>query len=357
MLGSDVGLYCLEVGKGASAAIIEPIPRRSSPAYQATIVDVGEQGVKLAQWLRDLNIERIPAILLTHNDADHIGSLVSLVQAFKGKIGKLRLVVDRKKELPFWIPIQEWVRDGWIQDADILGAPLAAQPGVGETVVGPGDGVGFTLRCTYPPRLFGIGFLGLWDSLVKLITTGTNQLSAVLRLSPSNDKNLTLALFGGDLDYKGWKYLVDRKYDLRTKVFLIPHHGGPQRAAKKFGPTQLAQATTPSHSLISVGTHNNDRHPHEDLIVALRSVGSHVFCTQITQQCLPVGTLPSSLANDALLVRTAHNYCLSPNGGSACAGTIIVVFDVNGPVIRRRNAHQAEVNRISAGGHTPLCRK
>ena len=316
MLGPNIGMYCLEVGKGSATAIIEPIPNRTPAAFQATIVDVGEKGVRLAQWLQANGVDRIPAILLTHNDADHIGSLTALVQAYKGKIGKLRFVVDRGRKPPFWFPAQKWAQDGWGQDLDIMGTSVFARPGAGTLLVGADDDVGFRLYCAYPPKIWGIGFLAKFDLLWNFFSGGANQLSAVLRLTPPNANMPTLSLFGGDLDYKGWRYLADSKHDLHTQVLLVPHHGGPQRRSQKFGATELAGAAQPNFALISVGSYNNDHHPHEDLVGALRAAGATVLCTQITPQCLLV--TPSAVPGEAILPRLPNLFRLS-GAGTACA--------------------------------------
>jgi len=358
VLGPNIGMYCLEVGKGAATAIIEPISNRKPVAYQATIVDVGDKGVRLAQWLQANGVDRIPAILLTHNDADHIGALATLVQAYKGKIGRLRFVVDRRRTPPFWFPAQKWVQYGWVQDLDIMGTPYFARPGTGELLVGPVDGVGFRLYCSYPPRMWGIGLWAKFEMAWTFFFGGANQLSAVLKLTPPNASTPTLSLFGGDLDYKGWQYLVDSKHDLQTQVLLVPHHGGPQRRTQAFGATHLAGATQPTLALISVGTYNNDYHPHGDLVTAMRAAGATVLCTQITPQCLLVA--PGAVLNEALLPRLPKLFRLS-SVGTACAGTILVQFLVGGATVRRIASHQQAVDQLhlqlQANNRRVLCRQ
>src|SRR5207249_2150962 len=94
-------------GQGAAAAIVEPYPGSPSD-NQATILDVGDNGMHLADWLKMVRVQRIVAVILTHNDRDHVGSLTQLVHAYKGRIGKLRFVVDRRCGPRFWIPAEEW---------------------------------------------------------------------------------------------------------------------------------------------------------------------------------------------------------------------------------------------------------
>jgi hypothetical protein len=201
----------------------------------------------------------------------------------------------------------------------------------------------FSLLDWLPPRL-------------RFFLPGRNRLSAVLRLTPPNARVPTHALFGGDLDYQGWEYLAGIGRDLTCEVFLAPHHGGPQRPTRGFGPPELVGATRPRIALISVGTANAYSLPHEDLIRALRGAGATVLCTQITQQCLPAALPPASVPNQAVLPRLPSAPCLAP-GGTACAGSLVVTFPAAGPHLDRLPTHQAEVDRLTASGHVPLCRR
>jgi beta-lactamase superfamily II metal-dependent hydrolase len=144
MIDVRTALYCLEVGQGAAAAILEPIPGVANQ-NQATLIDVGKCGTRLADWLRTVRVTRIPAVLLTHNDSDHIGSLVQLVQAYKKKINRVLLVADRKRAPSTWLPAQRWEADEWVGEIDVLAAPLTSRGSPGRLVVGEDDGCSFRL--------------------------------------------------------------------------------------------------------------------------------------------------------------------------------------------------------------------
>jgi beta-lactamase superfamily II metal-dependent hydrolase len=359
MLGDHVGLYCLEVGKGSATAIIEPIPGRSPTECQAVLIDVAEPHVEVAKWLQDVGVKRIAAILLTHNDRDHIGSLYDVVHAFKPntgsgpKIGKVRFLVDRRSAPKFWVDATKWCEDGWIEDADLLGTPLWSSKRRGELVVGSPD-VSFSLYCLYPPRMFWTDLVSGFKLLMSFFRGGKNQLSAVLRLAPTTQADATQVLFGGDLDYKGWEYLSKYGWSLHAPVVLVPHHGGPQRATRKFGASHLSAETRSTYALVSTASDNSDDHPHEDLVKEFGKGGTTVLCTQITPKCLSAGAPPVS--RDAVLPREpkAPRLC---SAGTACAGTIVITFPNTGPVVQRVLDHQTAVDQLQTNGHRPLCRR
>jgi beta-lactamase superfamily II metal-dependent hydrolase len=355
MIDPSVALYCLEVGHGACAAILEPRPGLPNEC-QATLIDVGKNGKRLAGWLRRFRVTRIPAILLTHNHSDHIEGLDHLVPAFKQRINKVYFVVDGPKAPPILLLLEQWEEDRWVNQVRILTAPRYPQQVLGDLVVGPDDGCSFRLYCAYPPVTLSLGLLGWLKSRLQALFGNRNAVSAVLGLTPRDAAAPSHALFGGDLTYRGWQHLVGTGRDLRCEVLLAPHHGGPQQARKDFGASELADATRPAFALVSVGTSSPDTLPHDDLIRALRATGATVLCTQITHKCLPPARPPASVPHLAILPRLANMPCIS-SGGTACAGSIQVTFPATGPHVDRLVPHQAAVDQLQAPGHLPLCRR
>lgn len=352
MARAPIPLYCFDVGQGSSAALIDPVPGRRARQYQATVIDAGVAGTHLASCLEGLGVRRLPAVCLTHNDADHVRGLTALVQAYRKRIGTVWLLVDRSR-VPdsVWLPAQRWLEGGWVSAVERLEAPAECPPGTGRLLVGPTD-VSYRLYCVYP-TLFaseavahGANWTG--DPLGR----GPNAASAVLRLTPCNAPSPTHALFGGDLDYRGWHHLGQVGRDLRATVLVVPHHGGPAFADTSFGPGELADAVRPAVALISVGSTNDYGHPHPDLVQALRRRGAQVLCTQITAKCADP---PTAVVGGAVVPRLPELPRLA-SSGVGCGGTIVVLIPEDvAPIVQRLGDHQAGVDALTTSHH-PLCR-
>ena len=141
-----IGMYCLDVGQAQCVALIGPAP----DGYQAALIDVGVDGTRLAEWLRGIGVRRIPLVVLTHNHDDHIKGLAALVEAFARYVGAVRFVIDQPPgQIPYWTPIQEWLKAGTIGSAGEVHPPNSARPGQGLRLLNPSL-AGFQLYCIYP---------------------------------------------------------------------------------------------------------------------------------------------------------------------------------------------------------------
>jgi competence protein ComEC len=344
-----IGVYCLEVGQGQCIALIGPSPEGS----QAALIDVGIDGERLARWLRTVGVRRIPLVVLTHNHEDHIKGLASLIRAFPRLVGDVRFVVEQASgEIPFWISLQKWRAAGKIGSANIIYPPDTSQPSNGLELLDPGL-AGFQLFCIYP-TVFEAGAVAHDAPLVGTHPgRGANAASAILRLARLSEPGRTIALFGGDLTFRGWRRLGEKGHDLSAEVLVVPHHGSSHGADHTFGPEHLARAVRPRFALFSVGTDNSFGHPRGEVVRAFRDAHSTILCTQITGRC---AESPERLTDGAVLVRTGTEPNLAMQG-VACAGTIVVRVPDAGPVdVLRLTDHQAAVDRLPRDSGRPMCR-
>ncbi len=371
-------LYCLEVGQGSCAVIVDAIPGAPPDAFQATIVDAGVSGPRLAQWLSHHRIKHIAAIILTHNDADHTRGAPVIVAQYRKRIGRIYMLVDRATPpARLWLDAQRWWRKRWVGGVDRLEVAAQPQPGAGATLVGPPD-VSYRLCCAYPTMFDAEAVAHGAERLGDPLGHGPNATSAVLRLAtdapgqngaPGTAEGAaahvlppTRVLFGADLDYPGWKRLAETGHDLRADVFIVAHHGAPaapiapRGGEPGFGPDQLARAVQPRFAVVSVGTGNRYGHPDGDLLAALRGAGSTILCTQLTAACVddPLGTCGRHLlaGHPAVAMRPVTDR------GTACAGHIqLTLSPGQPPQPAHLDAHQRAVDELFADGHHPLCRR
>jgi beta-lactamase superfamily II metal-dependent hydrolase len=360
----EVGVYCLNVGQANCLAVLDPVPGGPPGAYQAALIDVGVDGHRLAEWLRDAGVRRILLIALTHNDEDHILGLTEVVQAYRKRVEQLLFVPDRPTgDLPYWVDAQRWVGGGVIKQVGQLDTPKAARPGLGRVLLEPPQ-VSYRLYCTYPDVFQNYAAVQKAEKVGPRTGRGPNATSAVLGLSrPANPKR-TCVLFGGDLDFPGWRCLSESGHRLTADVLIAPHHGAPRGAAGDFAHAHLARAVRPRFAVLSVGTRqrhvtarteNTARHPHRELVQELRKVNATVLCTQLTKRCVddPEGVPERSVAPLPVLAPPSG---FSPSG-TACAGTVVITIPDSGRLsVQPGKQHQAAVDRLREAGHHPLCR-
>lgn len=278
-----IGLYTLNVGQGQCVVCIGG----TGANRQAAVIDAGARGDRLARWLAEMGVCRLPAVILTHNHADHIRGILKLVESFAGTIGKLYYLIDQPPaKIPYWLPVQRWLQERRIEAAAKLCPEDWAKPTAGKSLIARGLD-GFQLYCVYPTEIQLAAVAQ--DAPLEGTHPGAgnpNAASAVIRLVRAATPGQTLALLGGDLTFRGWKRLQEQKRDLRAEVLIVPHHGSTAGAADDFGPRHLAEAVRPRFALISVGTSNTHNHPRAELIRELRAVGATILCTQITDRCV-----------------------------------------------------------------------
>lgn len=98
-----------------------------------------------------------------------------------------------------------------------------------------------------------------------------NNNSIVCKVSFGNNS----FLFTGDAESEEEQELLKSKYNLKTDVLKVSHHGSDKCSSKKF-----LKRVKPEYAIISVGK-NNYGHPGEDTINRLNNIGTEVFRTDI----------------------------------------------------------------------------
>ena len=294
----SVALYCLNVGQANCQVLLLPTPSGKPGDRAAVVIDVGVDGAKLAQWLSSVGVRHLPLVLLTHNDRDHILGLDALVAGFRKRVGTVGFVVDRDpEEIPYWLPIQQWVRNKVVQRVEEVRAQTGATDPRGRLLLSDAT-AGYWLYCVYPTVFENQTAVTGAKTVGPKPRGGHNATSAVFGLSTSARPRKWRVVFGGDLDLPGWHSLADSGRLLASDVFVAPHHGGPRHETSRFGLADLAAAVSPAHALISVGTDQSFGHPLPDLVKALRDLDATVMCTQITSHCV---RKPDTLPNRTVL--------------------------------------------------------
>lgn len=260
-LARGTELVMLDVGQGDALLV------RSGG--HAVLVDTGNQDGLLRRALARQGVWALDAVVVTHADDDHCGSLASLA----GTVRVGRVIVAR----------------------DALSCPCASCAGLREDaaeLVGPGcvQGIAagegfsvgaFTATAVWPHAYADEG--GNADSLCLLLQCDADGDGAA-----ESD-----ALLVGDAEAEQLAAMMDEGVG-PVDVYKVGHHG-----SRNAIDAELAQRLSPEVSLVSAGEDNRYGHPAPETVEALRQVGSAVYRTdergdvscRFTPQAVEVSTL------------------------------------------------------------------
>lgn len=238
-------LRMLDVGQG------DAILLRSQGA--SLLVDTGNQDAKLLQALARASIAHLDAILITHSDDDHMGSLDALrgvvtVDTLLVAADALRCPCDNCARL-----INE--ATSLVGASNITGLHLGDKLQCGA----------FDLHVIWPRSFQDEG--GNADSLCLLAQPDIN-----------NDGVEDYAiLLTGDAEYEQINTLLDNNLVGDIDVYKVGHHG-----SKNALDDRSAALLDPEVALISSGAHNRYGHPAPATIDRLESVGAHILRTDLS---------------------------------------------------------------------------
>ncbi len=233
-------IVMLDVGQGDAFLI------RDGP--HALLIDTGDQDAKLRESLGRNGVYALDAVLITHGDADHCGSLAQL-----GAVTRLGRVLLASDALVCDCTACEDLRDeakALVGEENVIGLSAGDSIRVGA----------FGLRVLWPERFADEG--GNADSLCVLASLDADHDGAV-------DWR---AFFCGDAESEQLEQLVERGALGKVDVLKVGHHGS--RVALT---SDLARTLDPAIALIGVGANNRYGHPTEEVLAWLREAGAGTF--------------------------------------------------------------------------------
>lgn len=214
----------LDVGQGDSAVV-------ETPSGNSLVVDTGTTGKEAAAYLRYRGKSSINALLLSHNDSDHIGGHEYLLRNFKVLHVFDNGRVDYKDDVlkSYGKAIRHLKRG----DVATLG-------GATVTTLHPYD-----------------------DFIPDKKLSSENDYSMVMKLALSGHS----FLFTGDLMKTGEEDIASLGSLLKADVLKVAHHGSHSSTTGPF----LA-LVNPTVAVISSGVDNQFGHPHQETLDRLRGL-------------------------------------------------------------------------------------
>lgn len=248
------------------------------PSGKLIIIDVGPRGSPLIEWLREgtrRNV-KIEAVILTHNDADHTGSLPVLVNEFKNRIGAVWMLLDRPKKDELFQKIFRAAYQGEVEGCYKINRLEDGH------ILWKHDLSDTCLRVIHP------------SMSQNILANDPNETSGMIVLDV---EGRNLVTWPGDLQLIK---TADILRDWPPETLMGPHHGGPSdyptaalrkklSVEKRKTRTQEIRRSVgqlhPLRSFISVGTQNPYSHPRRGFLRQLAGQGTRVICSQLTVCC------------------------------------------------------------------------
>lgn len=220
---TTVSVYGFDVGQGDSTFI--------RTKTDTILIDGGNNGKgdDVVRYLKALGVTRLTAVIATHPDADHIGGLDTVLEAFD---------VDQVYA-PRVNHTTDTYRDFLLAVKNEGVTIKTAKAGV----VIPSESADF--------------------EIIAPLTDGTRDLnswSAVLKMT--HEENTFL--FMGDAPIRTEQQLLTAGIDVKADVLKIGHHGADTSSSIPF-----LQAVHPERALISAGEENAYNHPRPTVMNAL----------------------------------------------------------------------------------------
>lgn len=232
----NLRVYVLDVGQGDSILL--------ASGGKFMLVDAGEndKGDTVVADLKNLGVKSLAAVVGTHPHSDHIGGMDTVLKAFP--VGALYLSPKTSNTETY---------------EDVL--DTAQAKGLSVTVPKPGDKFQLgdaELEFLWPPKGY--------DS------KNENDCSIVILATAGGRK----VLLCGDIEKEAEEGLLDLGAPLDCDVLKVAHHGSDTSSTKNF-----LKAASPQYALISVGLHNDYKHPDKDTLSRLINAGAEIHRTDL----------------------------------------------------------------------------
>lgn len=238
-----LSVFFLDVGQGDS----ELIRYKEGDEIFTALIDTGEYAYAdgLTEYLQELNIKRIDALICSHQHTDHMGCMARIVQRFE--IGSVYMPRLPDELVPTGSAYEALLRaiekEGMKAKVLQVGANISAPEVLSFEVLSPAENEE-------------------WDDL--------NHYSGVIRLSYGE----TSFLFTGDAESENERAMLNNGAELQADVLKCGHHGSSTSTTKKF-----LKTVDPSCAVISCGKDNSYGHPHRETVESLEESGVQICRT------------------------------------------------------------------------------
>lgn len=319
-------VWILDVGHGNSAVV-------KGLGY-VFVIDGGRGGT-LRRFLKEQQITRVNAIIVSHADADHFGGVSVLLANSDIQVDHIYVNPDSRAN-KLWMDFATVMTEAQQRGTQIHLELNQASPkqliggGIQLDVLGPSQGLAVRTTNHLDP-----------DGR----RMAPNAMSAVVRISAGDS---TRVLLPGDIDQIGLNRLLENNPSIEADVLVFPHHGGHpgQSDSATFAQT-LMQAVAAKFVVFSIGRgqHNTPQPVIVDSVLRHRK-GVRIACTQLSEHCASKLPNESGSLHVAVAQGSARNTC--------CAGTLEISLESKDTYLP---THATHIDFIDQHAPTALCRQ
>ncbi|ATP40676.1 hypothetical protein CSE16_11805 [Solibacillus sp. R5-41] len=227
-------VHFIDVGQGDSTFI-------QMPNGKTALIDAGTDaaGEKVVAYLKSLGIKTIDYVIATHPDADHIGGMVDVLNAFtisnfidSGKVHTSKtyenmLLTIQNKNIKYIVPEEE---DILSEDAETYLQILNANPNADDN----------------------------------------NDASLVVAAGYCTNDVLLMADAGVEVESE----MIQEYEEIQAEILKAGHHGSNTSSSLSF-----LKAVDPEAVILSYGASNSYGHPHKEVMSNIKSVGAKAYST------------------------------------------------------------------------------
>ena len=224
---SSIKVHYIDIGQGDAIYI-------KMPSGEDVIIDGGNKGKgdAIVAYLQKQKVDDIEVLISTHPDADHIGGLDEILDAYRVEnvyAPKVKHTTQAYKDF-----LQAVKREGKTIKTAQMGVSLPIK-GVSAKFVGP---------------------------VKSYSNSDLNNWSAVLHVTYKKNT----FLFTGDAEHVAEKDMMAKKQTLRADVLKVGHHGAKTSTSSTF-----LNVVKPKYAILSVGK-NSYGHPTSEVVTNLKRV-------------------------------------------------------------------------------------
>lgn len=231
----NMEVHFINVGQGDAILV-------KTAAGETMLIDAGNRnGSKVVTYLKKQNVKKIDVMIATHPDADHIGGLDEVLNAFPVKaVYAPKVTHTTQAYKDFLLAVK---REKLTIKTATKGVKIPLK-GANATIIGP-------------VKSYGKTDLNNWSTVVRVVY---------------NKKSF---LFAGDAEWKAEQDLLTSKQVLKADVLKVGHHGANTSSSAAF-----LKAVSPKYAVISVGK-NSYGHPSSSLLNRLKAVKATSYRTDV----------------------------------------------------------------------------